>query len=278
MREAYLTGTLGAHRSLGWQRARLVAEALTAWTGRLTDWLRRVVFTGWILVVLLVSLPMLWVYLAVRRPGGHADRATRQWSRVALTLCGLRPGVVGLDAVRHLQSGILVANHASYIDPIILMEAIPMPFHFVANRALAAYPLIGTVIRKAEYVTIEKAGMSDRLAGAEDVVERLRSGGRLLIFPEGTFVRASGLLPFPLGAFRVAVETSRPVVPVALAGTRRLLLAGTWLFRHGPITVTIGEPIEPHAQGWPEMVRLRDAAVDHIRRGCGESAFANQAT
>jgi len=63
-----------------------------------------------------------------------------------------------------------------------------------------------------------------------------------------------------------------------MAGTRQVLPDGTWLFRHGPITLTIGAPIAPRAQGWPEMVRLRDAAVQHIARESGEATFANQTT
>jgi 1-acyl-sn-glycerol-3-phosphate acyltransferase len=169
-----------------------------------------------------------------------------------------------------------VANHASYIDPVVLMAAIPVEFHFVAKRALLQYPIVGTVIQKAEHLTIERAGLSDRLAGADQVEGHLRGGDRLVIFAEGTFVRAPGLLPFRLGAFRAAVDTGRPIVPVALAGTRQVFPDGTWLFRHAPITVTIGAPMEPHAGGWPEMVRLRDAAVDHIARACDESAFAIQ--
>ena len=61
-------------------------------------WLGRAIFTGWILLVLVVSLPVLWAYLAIRRPGRHADRAAKRWSRLALTLCGLRPRVVGTRA------------------------------------------------------------------------------------------------------------------------------------------------------------------------------------
>ena len=276
MREAYRTGTLGAHRSVVAQRARLIAGAFVASLRTAFGWLGRAIFTTWIMLMLAVSLPVLWGYLAARRPGRHADRAAKLWSRLALTICGLRPQVVGLEHLRILDSGVLVANHASYIDPIVLMAAIPVEFHFVAKRALADYPLIGTVIRKAQHLTIEKAGLSDRLAGADAVAGRLRDGERLVIFAEGTFVRRPGLLPFRLGAFRAAVDTGRPVVPIALAGTRRVFPDGTRLFRHAPITVTIGAPIEPQAAGWPEMVRLRDAAVDHIARACGESASAIQ--
>jgi 1-acyl-sn-glycerol-3-phosphate acyltransferase len=275
-REAYLKGTLDARQSLAGQRALLLAELLRAGAHTCADRIARATFTAWILLVLAVSLPVLWGYLALRRPGSHADRATKRWSRVALAVCGLRPNVVGLDHLHGLDSGILVANHASYIDPIILMAALPMEFRFVAKRALGNYPLIGTVIRKAEHLTIEKGGLSDRLAGADEVERRLREGERLMIFPEGTFGRAPVLLPFRLGAFRAAVETGRPIVPVAIAGARHVLPDGTWLFRHGPITVTIGAPLEPRDRGWPEMVRLRNTAVEVIRGGCGESAPASE--
>src|SRR5262249_54226346 len=177
---------------------------------------------------------------------------------------GLRPRVLGVEHLHSVHAGILVANHASYIDAIVLMAALPANFHFVAKRTLAGYPLIGTVIRKAQHITIEKAALSDRLAGADEVARRLGGGDLLMIFPEGTFVRRPGLLPFRLGAFRAAVDAGQPVIPVGIAGTRHVLPDETWLVRRGPITVTIGAPMQPHGQGWPEMVRLRDAAVDVI--------------
>jgi len=110
------------------------------------------------------------------------------------------------------------------------------------------------------------------------VARRLRDGELLMIFPEGTFVHAPGLLPFRLGAFRAAVDTGRPIVPIAIEGTRHVLPEGTLWFRRGPVTVTIGAPTEPRGRGWPEMVRLRDAAVAHIARESGESAFASRTT
>jgi acyl carrier protein len=276
MREAYLNGTLGARRSAIGQRMRLFAGAVGASMQASARWLGRALFTGWIVLVLVVSLPVMWGYLTIRRPGRHADRAVKRWSRLVVAACGLRPRVVGLNHLHALDSGVLVVNHASYIDPIVLMAAIPTGFRFVAKRALMRYPLIGTVLRKAAHLTIERAGLSDRLAGADEVERQLRDGEVLVIFAEGTFVRRPGLLPFRLGAFRAAVDTGRPIVPVALAGTRRVLPDGTWLFRHAPITVTIGAPIEPQSHGWPEMVRLRDAAVDHIARESDKSAPAAQ--
>jgi 1-acyl-sn-glycerol-3-phosphate acyltransferase len=103
------------------------------------------------------------------------------------------------------------------------------------------------------------------------VVQLLREGRQLLIFPEGTFMRSPGLLPFRLGAFKAAVDAGLPVVPIALRGTRHVLPADTWMFQRAPIDVTVSTPLVPTSQGWQEIVRLRDQARSVIAQGAGES-------
>ncbi len=271
MRDAYANGTLGHGRSVARQWTGLLLTVAGGRSTRLASWAGRFLFTAWVITVLLVTLPVLWLYLLLVPPGRRAERAAKRWSRLALTLCGVRMRVTGLDNLKDIRAGILIANHASYIDPVVLMAAIPPDFHFIAKRRLADYLLIGTVIRRARHVTIEKADVSQRLAGAKDIAALLRTDELLMIFPEGTFLRSPALLPFRLGAFKAAVETGRPIVPIAIHGTRRMLPDGTWLFRWGPIEVTVGAPLVARTQGWQEMVRLRDAARDEIARGCGES-------
>ena len=269
-RDAYVDGTLGRGPSAIRQSVALVAGAVASRAARVADWTGRVLYTAYVAIVLLLTLPALWAYLLLLPPGRHADRTVRRWSRTALALCALRPRVEGLQNLTGVRSGVLVANHASYIDSIVLLAAIPSDFRFIAKQRLGNYPLIGTVIRKAGHATIEKADVSQALAGAAEIATLLGDDDLLMIFPEGTFFRPKGLLPFRLGAFRAAVERGRPIVPIALGGTRNVLPDGTWLLRHGPIEVTIGAPLQPLAQGWQEMVRLRDAARDAIARGTGE--------
>ena len=270
-RDAYSGGVLGRKESAARQWAGLLLSALAIRMKLIARDLGKAVFTLWIVVVLALTLPVLWLYLLFCPPGRRADSAAKRWSRVVLAVSSLRVRVTGLEHLRGIQTGLLVANHASYIDPILLMAALPQPFRFIAKRRLADYPLIGTVIRKAGHLTIDRADVSQRLAGAEDVIGRLQAGDLLLVFPEGTFVRSPGLLPFRLGAFRAAVETGKPVVPVAIRGARQVLPDGTWWFRRGPIDVTVGEPLLSQDHGWPEMVRLRDTVREIIARGSGEA-------
>jgi 1-acyl-sn-glycerol-3-phosphate acyltransferase len=95
----------------------------------------------------------------------------------------------------------------------------------------------------------------------------------LVFFPEGTFTRSPGLMPFRMWAFIVAANTGIPVVPVAICGTRSTLRDGRWWPRRGAITITFGAPLLPGADAFDAFaaaVVLRDAARAHILRHCGE--------
>ena len=98
----------------------------------------------------------------------------------------------------------------------------------------------------------------------------LAAGEPAVIFPEGTFTRAPGLLAFHMGAFAAAAESGRPVVPVTLRGTRSVLRDESWLPRRRPLEVLVHEPIWPRGTDWSEAVRLRNAARAVILEHCGE--------
>ncbi|HEY6548366.1 MAG TPA: lysophospholipid acyltransferase family protein, partial [Vicinamibacteria bacterium] len=109
--------------------------------------------------------------------------------------------------------------------------------------------------------------------GVQDasLVQRaVSSGEKVLIFPEGTFTAAAGLRPFRLGAFKTAVETGTPIVPMALQGTRQVMRGDRFLPVPGRVTLWIGEPIAPEGEGWRAIVTLRDKVAVAIAAHCGE--------
>ncbi|MGH7320717.1 MAG: 1-acyl-sn-glycerol-3-phosphate acyltransferase, partial [Candidatus Rokuibacteriota bacterium] len=269
-RDSYVTGQLGGRRSARALWVRLLITNLAARGRRLAARGLRLSYAGYVGVLLLLTLPSLWA-LALLLPCGRAiDRLARGSCRVLLALAGCPIRVEGLENLRGTGTVALAANHASYLDPVALAAAVPTAFRFVAKRELAAAPIIGTVIRKAGHLTVERTDLSRSVADAEQVTAALRGGASLLFFPEGTFDRPPGLLPFRLGAFKAAVEARLPVVPIAIRGTRDILPAYTWLPRPGRITVVIGVPIRPAERGWKEMVRLRDAVRAEIAQHSGE--------
>ena len=196
------------------------------------------------------------------------DAIVRRWCRGLLTLAGCRLRVAGAEHLIATGPAVLVANHSSYTDAVVVLAALPAAFRFVAKRELAESALVGRIIAKVGHLTVERADVARSVADAERAAATLREGTSLMFFPEGTCVRPAGLLPFRLGAFKAAVENGRPVVPIAIRGTRELLPADTWLPCPARITVRIAAPLEPRAQGWQEMVRLCDAARAAIAAAC----------
>ena len=270
-RTAFLEGRLGrvppsarveqARLALGavWARAR-AAGALAA----------RLVFTGYVGLVGVLTLPALWLLVRLLPPGRRVDRVVRRWCRLAFALAGCPLRLDGASHLQGLERAVLVANHSSYLDVPALLATLPIDCRFVAKRELLRWPVVGTVIARAGHPTVERADRPASVADAERATAVLRAGTSLLVFPEGTFVRERGILPFRLGAFKAAVDTATPVVPVAIDGTRHMFPADARLLRRGPITVAVGHPLAVRASGWQEMVRLRDEAREEIARCTGE--------
>jgi 1-acyl-sn-glycerol-3-phosphate acyltransferase len=127
----------------------------------------------------------------------------------------------------------------------------------------------------------DRTDPESRLRQAQQMEEFLRNGESVFIFPEGTFTGEAGVRPFQLGAFKAAVATGAPIIPVSLAGTRRFLRDGTWLPRPSGVAITLSPPIypstaaanstsSPDLSDWHELIHLRDATRAAIVRHAGE--------
>ena len=226
-------------------------------------------FTTFIIVLVAVTMPPAWIILLLLPRGAWSDRLVKGWARaiVALSGCGLR--VVGLENIPRDRPVVLVSNHTSYVDSIALMAAIPLRYRFVVAERYARWPMIGTAIRKAGYITVDQRRAATRAASFDDVTAVLRGGGSVLMYPEGHRARGVDLDPFRSGAFRAAVEIGCPIVPIAVRGTRVIWPPGTFLLRPNRIEITVHRALVPSREGHSEIVRLRDAAKATIKSSVG---------
>ncbi len=260
-RELYEQGALGrTQRAPWWQVTRLVARAAAAQAWRGAWGVVHIAWALWAWLVFLVAGASAWVTTMILPGVDLRRRAARAWARCAIALSGIHVRVEGLERLPRASAAVVVANHASYADSILLTAALPPRFCYAAKRELATAALFGAPLRRLGAVFVERA---DAAGGVEDtgVLEaHARAGEPLVMFPEGTFRRAPGLLPFKLGAFVVAAHTGAPIIPVALVGTRSLLRAGEWLPRRCEIVITIGTPIVSIEHDWDAAIALRDAA------------------
>ena len=169
---------------------------------------------------------------------------------------------------------VLVVNHASYLDGILVVAALSRQFSFVAKCELKEQFIPRVYLEHIGTEFVERFEFERSVEDVKRLLEVTRAGQSLIFFPEGTFCRAPGLLPFRMGAFAVAAQAGVPVVPMTIRGTRVILRDGQWFPRRGTISITIGVPIHPEGTDWPAAVKLRNAARAEILRHCGEPDLA----
>jgi 1-acyl-sn-glycerol-3-phosphate acyltransferase len=172
---------------------------------------------------------------------------------------------------------VVVANHASYLDGLVLAAVLPAPPVFIAKRELAGQFFAGRFLRALGAVFVERLAPERGVEDTRAAEERARSSRLLVAFPEGTFTRAPGLRAFKMGAFVIAAGIGLPVVPVTIRGTRSVLRADAWFPRHGRIAVHVGPAILPAGADFDAAVALRDRARAAILRRYGEPDLGGDA-
>ena len=278
-REMYLQDRLNLKTPAIWiQTSRLIMNGLIRmiWLAikKVVSW----IYGGYVWLILgLVTIPC-WLLLILGIPKSRPQRATvllKALSRLTLKFSGLQPVIKGSENFRDLSidqgKGLLViSNHSSYLDILILAASIPFDFCFVAKREAASWPFVGTFIKKSDYLTIDRENASEAVQDSNRIRSVLLSGRPVHIFPEGTFTAANGLRPFQMGAFKAAVDTNSPLLPVTLQGTRKVLRDGLLLPSYHRINVIVSPVIRPRGKDWKEAIRLRDTVHCEILKNSGE--------
>lgn len=233
------------------------------------------VYAGFLLLGILALIGVLIPGLSLAR--------RRLWvqgfARLFFKVVGLPLTVRGLE---RLPNGpcILVANHASYLDGVVLKAALPARFSFVIKKEMVRAPLVATLLQR---IGSEFVDRTNRHAGGMDARRLIRaasSGHALVFFPEGTFTPQPGLDRFHSGAFATAVRAQVPVVPAVIRGTRQVLPCSSLLPRWHPIEVEVLEPIPSlDAHGGPVATdALRDRARERILAAIEEPDLLAAAT
>jgi len=268
-KQRFLSGELHSDAPPVWlQLARLTAASSS---GRIRFALRRsaeVLYGCYAFAVFVLLLLPAWLFVLVSPSRKSAARVTTFALRAYLKLGGWRVRVEGREHLRENKPRMLVANHTSYADIVVLMAALGTDYHFVAKAEVMSMPFFRTFLRKLGHFAFRREDRQSRLHQAQQIEDALRRGESVFVFPEGTFTAQSGVRPFHLGAFKAAIAAQREIVPIALEGTRRVLRDGTWLPRPSRITITVCPPIAPppSAEDWQQIVRVRDSARQIIAR------------
>ena len=201
--------------------------------------------------------------LTLRRAIGRAG------VRLAMLSIGQPLKVTGLE---HLPAGpaIRVANHASYLDGVVLTAALPARFTFLVQHGAADWPLVGWTIARMGVSFVNRGSAREAAQATRELIRRLGAGESFAICAEGTFLRPPGLMAFHNGAFVIAAKAGVPVVPAVIRGSRGLFGEGMWLPGYSPVAIEVLPAIAPQGEGRDTAKALREAARGAILARCGE--------
>ncbi|MEO6185178.1 MAG: lysophospholipid acyltransferase family protein [Steroidobacteraceae bacterium] len=191
-------------------------------------------------------------------------RMVRAAARLALAVCFMRLVVLHADRLPETAC-VVVANHSSYLDGIVLYAALPPVFGFVIKREMSRVPLANLLLRRIGAHFVDRDRSQKTARDTRKLLKQAAAGGALAFFPEGTFSHTPGLMRFRSGAFVVAARSRLQVVPVAIRGTRAALPAGTLLPRPGRIEIEVAPWLPPPAStSEPDVTVTRQAARQSI--------------
>jgi 1-acyl-sn-glycerol-3-phosphate acyltransferase len=177
-------------------------------------------------------------------PHGHFQhRCARIWSRMILSSSRVKVSVRGLENIEPGRTYVYCANHLSLMDIPVIFGRIPAEFRILAKKGLFSVPFMGWHLRRSGHLSVDRSNARAAMRSFDEAVRKLRSGSSVFFFPEGGRSDDGTLKPFKSGPFLLAIKAGLPIVPVAVQGTREVLLTGSMYIHPGRVQLAVGKPI-----------------------------------
>jgi 1-acyl-sn-glycerol-3-phosphate acyltransferase len=167
-----------------------------------------------------------------------------------------RVSIMGADRIPEEGAAVLVCNHVSYVDAIVIMAASPRPIRFVMDHRIFKTPLLGFIFRTARAIPIAPAKEDPWLMEKAfvDIAQALHEGDLVCIFPEGQLTRTGEMSAFRGGIGKIVERNKVPVIPMALRGLWGSLFSrdGSNVFERSfargwrsRLALAVGRPVPP---------------------------------
>jgi 1-acyl-sn-glycerol-3-phosphate acyltransferase len=177
-------------------------------------------------------------------PSRTAGRLTAvPWAKVLASMTPTRVRVEGRENIDPRQSYVLVSNHQSQYDILVLYGWLGVDFKWVMKQELRSVPGIGMACHSLGHIFIDRSNHAAAMASLEEAKKKIVNGTSVMFFPEGTRSRDGKLKRFKKGAFRMAVDLELPILPLTVTGTRNVLPADTSDLMPGSARLIIHPPV-----------------------------------
>lgn len=197
----------------------------------------------------------------LRAPPAWVDRLYTAFTRLCVRVAGTRLEVHGREHLVPGQAYVVVPNHESDWDPVVLMAALPsLRLRAVLKEQIARLAIVGPALLLTGNVRVERRDTVGDVRRIRESMAARRPEVSILFYAEGTRSRDGALHEFKKGAFATAIAYGIPVLPVGTAGTRRIWRPKSIRIRSGPVVIMIGEPLPVAGLGPEDRDALRDRA------------------
>lgn len=225
-------------------------------------------FAAMFALSVLLFAPFFMIAVSSRKNGfKYGFNLRRVWSRMLEYLCFTPLVIRGKKKFPKKGPYIVVANHKSYLDIILMYGVVPHKFRFLGKAEILRWPVINWVFRKMD-IPVERTNKTKAYKSLERCGKALDRGDVIIIFPEGGWdPKNKGLQRFKNGAFKLAIEKNVPVVPMTYATNYQLFCDHTDLLfngRPGVARTIIHEPIQTKKLTHDDLVSLRKQAFKAI--------------
>ena len=202
--------------------------------------------------------------VALLVPGAERRQKLATWAcRMTFVLPMIDVRIRGIDNLPAANC-VVVANHASYLDGVLLKGYLPWRFSFVIKGEMRDFAPAHFLLRRAGAKFVERTDVKGSARDARQIVKAAQAGESLGFFPEGTFLEEPGVGRFRPGAFVAAIKGEMPVVPIAISGSRYMLPAKHFMPKRGPLTIDILPAIAPGEHEFSASRALAEAARQRI--------------
>ena len=187
----------------------------------------------------------------------------------ANALIGLNPywklKVRGLENIDPKKTYVMVANHQSLGD-IVLIYKIHAQFKWVAKESLYKLPFLGGTLFLCKHIMLRRGEFGSIKKVYREAAAWLRKGMSVLFFPEGTRSETEEMRQFQSGAFKLAIRERKPILPIAISGTRDAIPKGSWIFKTKVSgTLTVFPAIDTAGFGPGDFKHLKDIVYEKLK-------------
>ena len=210
----------------------------------------------WALSILLVGPPLV-LYAALTGNVNPLYYISTRLGKWGVLLVGVNIEVRGREHLSGGRNYIFMSNHASNLDPPVLIPVIPGRCSVLVKKELFRVPVLGTGMRLARLVPVDRGDQEAAIESVRAAIKVVQQGLHMVIYPEGTRTSDGRPLPFKKGPFHLAMDSGVPVIPVTILGTYESWPKTRFALRPGTVTVIFHPPIDPHAYSDREVL-MRD--------------------